>query len=76
MKDLSLLESDTSDEQSKELAELASIEKTEIQESLTPLENEIVELITPNDEVDDRDIVLEVRAGTGMSYSLYSFFWK
>jgi peptide chain release factor 1 len=47
------------------MALLARGEITEAEEKLHEIEDMIVIALTPRDEVDDRGIVLEVRAGTG-----------
>lgn len=47
------------------MALLARGEITEAEEKIHELEDMIVIALTPRDEVDDRGIVLEVRAGTG-----------
>jgi peptide chain release factor 1 len=47
------------------MALLARGEITEAEEKLHEIEEMIVIALTPRDEVDDRGIVLEVRAGTG-----------
>ncbi|MCP4547648.1 MAG: peptide chain release factor 1 [bacterium] len=51
-----------SDEDLKELAEL---ERGEAEESLPALTDELERLLIPKDPDDDRDLILEVRAGTG-----------
>ena len=47
------------------MALLARGEITDAEEKLHEIEDMIVIALTPRDEVDDRGIVLEVRAGTG-----------
>ena len=47
------------------MALLARGEITEAEEKFHELEDMIVIALTPRDDVDDRGIVLEVRAGTG-----------
>ena len=47
------------------MALLARGEIMEAESKLLELENTIVIALTPRDDVDDRGIVLEVRAGTG-----------
>ncbi|HWO90094.1 MAG TPA: peptide chain release factor 1 [Gemmatimonadales bacterium] len=48
-----------------ELAELARAEIAQIQSELPALEAELDELLTPHDPLDDRDAIVEIRAGTG-----------
>jgi peptide chain release factor 1 len=49
----------------QEMIELSKAERKEFELKLTQTENNIVSMLTPRDEHDDRNIVLEVRAGTG-----------
>ncbi len=58
------LELSQSDEE-EELRELARTEAQDLQEKLRLLEAEVRELLTPRDPLDDRDAVIEIRAGTG-----------
>ncbi|MDE0886397.1 MAG: peptide chain release factor 1 [Myxococcota bacterium] len=48
-----------------ELAELARAETLELETSLTELESELAFLLTPRDPNDDKNVILEIRAGTG-----------
>jgi len=52
-------------EKDAELRELAKMELDDIAPKIAGLEQEIKELLTPRDPDDDKNIVLEVRAGTG-----------
>lgn len=45
------------------MLEMAEQEKTELSQTLATTEQEILTLLVPADEADDRDVVLEVRAG-------------
>ena len=49
----------------EELRELAEAEAAELEERIGQLENDVQELLTPRDPLDDRAAVIEVRAGTG-----------
>ncbi len=53
----------TGDEQ--DLAELARAEAAAIEAEVPGLEAELDELLTPHDPLDDRDAIVEIRAGTG-----------
>lgn len=48
-----------------ELAELAQLELIELEEKKRELEGEITVLLLPRDPNDDKNVVLEIRAGTG-----------
>ncbi len=48
-----------------DLAQLARAEIQQIESELPALERELDELLTPHDPLDDRDAIVEVRAGTG-----------
>lgn len=48
-----------------ELSSLAKSEIATLQPEVTALEVELVELLVPRDPHDDRDAILEIRAGTG-----------
>lgn len=50
---------------SGELAELAKQELTESQSKLSKLEDEIFIMLTPKDPNDDKNIIMEIRAGAG-----------
>lgn len=49
----------------EEMASLAMDERAEVETKLSAVESEVIELLTPRDLDDDRNIILEVRAGTG-----------
>lgn len=44
---------------------MAKLEREELEANLVGLEKEIMESLTPVDPEDDRNSILEVRAGTG-----------
>ncbi|MEO1401484.1 MAG: peptide chain release factor 1 [Cyanobacteria bacterium J06635_1] len=48
-----------------ELREMASLEVNELEEQLTQLEQRLKILLLPRDPNDDKNIMLEIRAGTG-----------
>ena len=48
-----------------ELAELARTEVTEIEERLGALEEELFILLTPKDPNDEKNVIMEIRAGAG-----------
>ena len=48
-----------------ELKQMASDEYYQIKERLPQMEHEIKVLLLPKDEADDRNVILEIRAGTG-----------
>lgn len=48
-----------------ELAELASLEIQELEPKLAELENEIKALLLPKDPRDERNVIVEIRAGAG-----------
>jgi len=48
-----------------EMREMASLEVAELEEKLVQLEQELTILLLPRDPNDDKNIMLEVRAGTG-----------
>ena len=52
-------------EKDAELRELAKMEIDELSPRVDALEQDIKELLTPRDPNDDKNIVLEIRAGTG-----------
>lgn len=58
---LEILES----EQDKELRELAQMEMDEAKESLSDIEEELKILLLPKDPNDDRNVIVEIRGGTG-----------
>ncbi|MEW6701221.1 MAG: peptide chain release factor 1 [Bacteroidota bacterium] len=49
----------------KELIELAENELKELKEKLTEMEDKIKILLVPKDPDDDKDVIMEIRAGTG-----------
>jgi len=53
---------DSSDE---ELREMAKMEIAELDEKLEQYENELKILLLPKDPNDDKNVILEIRAGTG-----------
>jgi peptide chain release factor 1 len=55
----------SNDADEKELREMAEIEIEENAEKIEALESEILILLVPKDEIDDKGVVLEVKAGTG-----------
>ena len=48
-----------------ELAALARQEVAELEPAIAALEAELADLLTPRDPLDDRDAIVEIRAGTG-----------
>ncbi len=48
-----------------ELRELAQIELEELKEKIPPLEDELRIMLLPKDPNDDKDVMVEIRAGTG-----------
>lgn len=54
-----------SDEIDSELRELAAAEVHELTESLTVLEERLKVLLAPRNPLDDKNVILEIRAGTG-----------
>ncbi len=51
----------------REMRELAELEYPEIEEKIEALRGDIQVLLLPRDAADDRNVILEVRAGTGGS---------
>ena len=51
--------------ESGELAELAKIEIAESEEKLAELEQELFVMLTPKDPNDDKNVIVEIRAGAG-----------
>lgn len=49
----------------KELAELAQMELEELEPQVEPSENELKALLLPKDPRDDKNVIIEIRAGTG-----------
>jgi peptide chain release factor 1 len=52
-------------EKDAEMRELAKMELDEIGPKIESIEKDLKELLTPKDPNDDKDVVLEIRAGTG-----------
>ena len=52
-------------EKDVELRELAKMELEDLEPKVESLEQELKELLTPRDPNDDKNIILEIRAGTG-----------
>jgi peptide chain release factor 1 len=52
-------------EKDEELREMAKMEIDELEPKIDTLENEIKELLIPKDPNDDKNVMLEIRAGTG-----------
>jgi peptide chain release factor 1 len=50
---------------SDELAELAKAEVAETEETLAALENELFVMLAPKDPNDDKNVIIEIRAGAG-----------
>ena len=48
-----------------ELAELAKLEASDIEAKLVNLENELFTMLTPTDPNDDKNVIVEIRAGAG-----------
>lgn len=53
------------DGEDSELAELAEMELAELEPQIEPLENEIKALLLPTDPRDERNVIMEIRAGAG-----------
>jgi peptide chain release factor 1 len=49
----------------EEMAQLAQLEREELEAGLVDVEQNIIKFVTPRDVHDERNVVLEVRAGTG-----------
>lgn len=69
----------------KDFVELAKIEKNEALEKIPGLEEELKVLLIPKDPADDKNIILEMRAGTGGDeaaifvedmYRMYTMYFK
>jgi len=52
-------------EKDEELREMAKMEIDDLEPKIDTLENEIKELLIPKDPNDDKNVMLEIRAGTG-----------
>jgi peptide chain release factor 1 len=53
------------DGQDEEIVELAQQELVELEPQIEPLENQIKALLLPKDPRDDRNVIVEIRAGAG-----------
>jgi peptide chain release factor 1 len=53
------------DESDPDMVELATLEVERLEPAITRMEEEIKLLLLPKDPLDDKDVVLEIRAGTG-----------
>lgn len=62
MKEAEILMNETDD---AEIKELATAEYYELKEKLPELEQEVRLLLLPKDEADEKNVILEIRAGTG-----------
>ncbi|MBS1549610.1 MAG: peptide chain release factor 1 [Bacteroidetes bacterium] len=69
----------------KDFVELAKIEKNEALEKIPGLEDELKVLLIPKDPADDKNVIVELRAGTGGDeaaifvediYRMYTMFFK
>jgi peptide chain release factor 1 len=54
-----------SEAEDPEMMELAQQELTELDERIPPMEETLKELLVPRDPDDSRDVIVEIRAGTG-----------
>jgi len=52
-------------ESDEEMVEMAEMELDEVKEAIPPLEEEIKFLLIPKDPEDDKDVIMEIRSGTG-----------
>ncbi|MBW7866912.1 MAG: peptide chain release factor 1 [Brumimicrobium sp.] len=73
------------EEKDPEMKEMAKMELEELQDKLPELEDEIKYLLIPKDPEDDKNAILELRAGTGGDeacifvediYRMYTMFFK
>lgn len=69
----------------RDLVDLAKMEKLEAQDKIPALEEELKVLLIPKDPADDKNIIVELRAGTGGDeaaifvediYRMYSMYFK
>ncbi len=69
----------------KDFVDLAKAEKMEAQEKIPTLEEELKVLLIPKDPTDDKNVIVELRAGTGGDeaaifvediYRMYSMYFK
>lgn len=83
----SIKESDEiiADGSDKDLVDLAKLEKLEAQSKIPALEEELKVLLIPKDPADDKNIIVELRAGTGGDeaaifvediYRMYAMYFK
>lgn len=49
----------------EEMRELAKMELSELEEQVEPIETDLKKLLLPKDPNDDKNVILEIRAGTG-----------
>jgi len=83
----SIKESDEiiADGSDKDLVDLAKLEKLEAQSKIPTLEEELKVLLIPKDPADDKNVIVELRAGTGGDeaaifvediYRMYAMYFK
>ena len=83
----SIKESDEiiADGSDKDLVDLAKLEKLEAQSKIPALEEELKVLLIPKDPADDKNVIVELRAGTGGDeaaifvediYRMYAMYFK
>lgn len=65
MKDLDVLMSDLEKQDEKELLEIAKEDRKVAESNLEMHKEKILQLVIPVDDIDDRDIVMELSAGVG-----------
>ena len=65
MNELEGISSMLSDDSDKELLALARVEQTRLEERRRQIEYELQLALVPRDPNDDKDVILEIRAGTG-----------
>src|SRR5690606_35587467 len=53
------------DESDAELRELAKVERSELQERVQELEEQLKIMLLPKDPADEKNVIMEIRAGTG-----------
>lgn len=58
-------QADSDDPDALELRHMAEDERRELIEAIAKLESDVVRLMLPRDEADDKSSILEIRAGTG-----------
>ncbi|HMN28869.1 MAG TPA: peptide chain release factor 1 [Caldilineaceae bacterium] len=65
-----------------DLAELAELENAQLREEQEQLEGELKQLLLPKDPKDDKNVIVEIRAGTGgeeaglFAYELYRMYLR